>query len=58
MVEVLGGSVNVRAGDNTETAILGVAHKGDSFLLEGVSASAGTRSTMTGRMDISAIGAT
>lgn len=39
MVEVLGGSVNVRAGDNTETAILGVAHKGDSFLLEGVSAS-------------------
>lgn len=39
MVEVLGGSVNVRVGDNTETAILGVAHKGDSFLLEGVSAS-------------------
>lgn len=39
MVEVLGGSVNVRAGDNTETAVLGVAHKGDSFLLEGVSAS-------------------
>ena len=39
MVEVLGGSVNVRAGDNTAAAILGVAHKGDSFLLEGVSAS-------------------
>ena len=39
MVEVLGGSVNVRAGDNTETAVLGVAHKGDSFLLEGMSAS-------------------
>lgn len=38
-VKVLGGSVRVRKGDNTSTACIGIAHRGDRFPLLGVGTS-------------------
>lgn len=35
-VKVLGGSVYVRAGDNKNTKMLGIAHRGDTFTLKDI----------------------